>query len=180
MVEGEQIEIFSWFRIYFIENEGMAYGITLGSKLLLTLFRLFAMSLGCFYLYRIVRSQKYKMPFLLCLSLIIAGGLGNIIDCLFYGEVFTSSVGQVAKFVSWGDGYGDFLHGKVVDMLSFPIIRTTYPDWFPMWAGEPFVFFSPIFNFADACISVGVFLLFLCYPRTFTELLDSFSKEKRS
>lgn len=177
MVEGEQIEIFSWFRIYFIENEGMAYGITLGSKLLLTLLRIVAMSLGGYYLYRIVQMGRYSMGFLLSLGLIVAGGFGNIIDCLFYGEIFTSSVGEVARFVPWGEGYGDFLHGKVVDMLSFPLIRTTYPEWFPVWGGEPFVFFSPIFNFADACISVGVGLLILCYPRTFTQLLDSFGKK---
>lgn len=172
MMEGEKIEIFSWFRIYFIENEGMAYGITLGNKLFLTLFRLIAMSIGSWYLYRVVSRGGYPMGFLVCLALIIAGGWGNIIDCVFYGEIFTSSVGQVADFVPWGMGYGELLHGKVVDMLSFPLIQTTYPDWFPFWGGEPFVFFGPIFNFADSCISVGVFILLLCYPRTFSALLE--------
>lgn len=179
MMEGEKIEIFSWFRIYFIENEGMAYGITLGNKLFLTLFRLIAMSIGSWYLYRVVSRGGYPMGFLVCLALIIAGGWGNIIDCVFYGEIFTSSVGQVADFVPWGMGYGELLHGKVVDMLSFPLIQTTYPDWFPFWGGEPFVFFGPIFNFADSCISTGVFILLLCYPRTFSALLEGKSDEDK-
>lgn len=178
MIEGEKIEIFSWFKIYFIENEGMAYGITLGSKLFLTLFRIVAMCIGSWYLYKLVRYGKYKLGFLLSLALIIAGGFGNIIDCVFYGKVFTSSVGEVAQCVPWGDGYGSLFHGKVVDMLSFPIIQTTYPSWFPIYAGEEFVFFSPIFNFADSCISVGVFLLLACYPRTFSQLLDGLGSSK--
>lgn len=178
MIEGERIEIFSWFRIYFIENEGMAYGITLGNKLFLTLFRIIAMTIGSWYLFRLVREGVYRLPFLLCLALIIAGGFGNIIDCVFYGEIFTSSVGEVARFVPWGEGYGNVLHGKVVDMLSFPIIQTTYPEWFPFWGGEPFVFFSPIFNFADSCISAGVFLLLIFYPRTFAQMLDNLGKAK--
>lgn len=173
MIEGEVIELASWARIYFIENEGMAYGITLVPKVLLTLFRIVAMLLGSWYLFRLLRTGGYRMGFLLTLALIIAGGFGNIIDCVFYGEIFTSSQGAVAQLVPWGEGYGSLLHGKVVDMLSFPLIRTTYPEWFPYWGGEPFVFFSPIFNFADSCISVGVFLLLTCYPRTFSQMLDS-------
>lgn len=183
MVEGEIIELASWARIYFIENEGMAYGITIGSKLFLTLFRIVAMTVGSWYLFRLLRTGVYSMGFLLTLALIIAGGFGNIIDCVFYGEIFSSSQGAVAQFVPWGEGYGSLLHGKVVDMLSFPLIRTTYPEWFPYFGGEPFVFFSPIFNFADSCISVGVFLLLTCYPRTFSQMLDSMgnkAEEKKS
>lgn len=172
MIEGEKIEVLSWFKIYFIENEGMAYGITLGSKLFLTLFRIIAVGLGGWYLAKMVRSRKYTLGFLACLALILSGGLGNVIDCVFYGKVFSSSVGQVAQFVPWGEGYGELLYGKVVDMLSFPIIETVYPEWFPFFGGEPFVFFSPIFNFADSCISVGVALLLTCYPRTFSQVLD--------
>ena len=172
MIEGEMHEITSWFKIYFVENEGMAYGITIGSKLLLTLFRILAMSAGLYFLIRIIRTGRFSLPFYLCLSLVIAGGFGNIIDCLFYGEVFTSSHGSVAQLVSWGQGYGDFLQGKVVDMLYFPIIRTTYPSWSPIHAGEPFIFFSPIFNFADSCITTGVLALLLFYRKTCTTALE--------
>lgn len=178
MIETEMIEILSWFKIYFIENEGMAYGITIGSKLVLTLFRIVAMTFASIFLYRLIRRSHYSIGFITCLSMIVAGGIGNIIDCVFYGEIFTSSVGQISQLVPWGEGYGSVLHGKVVDMFYFPIIRTTYPDWFPMYGGEPFIFFSPIFNFADACISVGVILLLVCYPRTFTHMLDSFGTKK--
>lgn len=178
MIEGEKIELFSWFRIYFIENEGMAYGITLGSKLFLTLFRIVAMTVGSFYLARMVRRGTYPIGFLVCLAMIIAGGFGNVIDCIFYGKIFSSSMGQVAQFVPWGSGYGELLHGKVVDMISVPLVQTTYPDWMPFWAGEPFIFFGPIFNFADACISVGVFLLLVCYPRLFSQALEGLSQDK--
>ena len=180
MIEGEMHDITSWFKIYFVENEGMAYGITIGSKLLLTLFRILAMSAGLYFLIRIIRTGRFSLPFYLCLSLVIAGGFGNIIDCLFYGEVFTSSHGSVAQLVSWGQGYGDFLQGKVVDMLYFPIIRTTYPSWSPIHAGEPFIFFSPIFNFADSCISTGVLALLLFYRKTCTTALELLQKKKRS
>ena len=180
MIEGEMHDITSWFKIYFVENEGMAYGITIGSKLLLTLFRILAMSAGLYFLIRIIRTGRFSLPFYLCLSLVIAGGFGNIIDCLFYGEVFTSSHGSVAQLVSWGQGYGDFLQGKVVDMLYFTIIRTTYPSWSPIHAGDPFIFFSPIFNFADSCISTGVLALLLFYRKTCTTALELLQKKKRS
>jgi hypothetical protein len=163
-----------------VENEGMAYGITIGSKLLLTLFRILAMSAGLYFLIRIIRMGQFSLPFILCISLVVAGGFGNIIDCLFYGEVFTSSHGSVAQFVPWGQGYGDFLHGKVVDMLYFPIIRTTYPSWSPIHAGEPFVFFSPIFNFADSCITVGVLILLLFYRKTCTTALELLQRKGKT
>ena len=180
MIEGEMHEITSWFKIYFVENEGMAYGITIGSKLLLTLFRILAMSAGLYFLIRIIRTGRFSLPFYLCLSLVIAGGFGNVIDCLFYGEIFTSSHGAVAQLVPWGQGYGDFLQGKVVDMLYFPILRTTYPSWSPIHAGEPFIFFSPIFNFADSCITTGVLALLLFYRKTCTTALELLQKKKHS
>lgn len=178
MVETQAHEITSWFYIYFIENEGMAYGITLGSKLFLTLFRVIAMGLSAYYLSRLIKQGTYAVGFIMCLALIVAGGVGNIIDSLFYGEIFTSSVGQVSQLVPWGEGYGGFLHGKVVDMFYFPLIKTTYPEWFPFYGGEPFIFFAPVFNFADACISVGVAALLLFYPRTFAHMLDAIGKKK--
>lgn len=172
MYETQMYEVFSWFKIYFIENEGMAYGITLGSKLFLSLFRLVAMSLLSYALYAMVKGGKYSTGFLVTVTMILAGGLGNIIDSIFYGEIFSSSRHAVAEYVGWGNGYASMFYGKVVDMFYFPIIRTTYPDWFPIYAGEPFVFFSPIFNFADACISVGVFSLLLFYSNTFSQALE--------
>lgn len=178
MVEGQIHEIAPWFKIYFIENEGMAYGITIVSKLFLTLFRIIAMSAAALYLVRLVHQRVYPLGFVICLGLIVSGGLGNIIDSIFYGEVFTSSQGQLAELVPWGQGYGKILHGKVVDMFYFPIIRTTYPSWFPWYGGDPFIFFSPIFNFADACISTGVIALLLFYRQTFSRMLDGIGKEK--
>lgn len=172
MYETQMYEVFSWFKIYFIENEGMAYGITLGSKLFLSLFRLVAMSLLAYALYAMIKGGKYSTGFLVTVTMILSGGVGNIIDSIFYGEVFSSSRHAVAEYVGWGNGYASVFYGKVVDMFYFPIIRTTYPDWFPIYAGEPFVFFSPIFNFADACISVGVFLLLLFYSNTFSVALE--------
>ncbi len=179
MIESQVYDITSWFKIHFLENEGMAYGITLFSKLLLTLFRIVAMSLASFVLYKIVRSRAYKLGFVLSLAMIVAGGIGNIIDCVFYGKIFTSSQGELAHFVSWGEGYGDLFYGKVVDMLHFPMIQTVYPDWVPHFGGQPFVFFSPVFNIADSCISVGVAILLLFYPRTFSAMLESFGGDKK-
>ncbi len=179
MYESQVYEITSWFKIHFLENEGMAYGITLFSKLLLTLFRIVAMSLASFFLYKIIKSRAYKLGFILCLAFVVAGGIGNIIDCIFYGKIFSSSDGQVAHLVSWGQGYGELFYGKVVDMLHFPMIDTTYPEWIPKWGGQRFVFFSPVFNIADSCISVGVAVLLFFYPRTFSAMLDSFAPKKK-
>ena len=147
MVEGEMHEITSWFKIYFVENEGMAYGITLGSKLLLTLFRILAMGAGVYYLVRLLRLRRFSLGFCLTLGLVIAGGLGNVIDCLFYGEIFSTSHGAVAQLVPWGEGYGTFLHGKVVDFISWHIGNAYWPT----------------FNVADVGICVGVGLLVIAW-----------------
>ena len=159
----------SWFKLYFIENKGMAWGWEFGGdwgKMLLTLFRLAAVIFGTWYLGRIVK-QKYSRGFIICAALIYAGALGNLIDSMFYGLIFEeSSYSQVAKIFP-AHGYAGFLHGRVVDMLYFPIIRSHYPSWVPFVGGDDFEFFSPIFNIADASISAGVITLLVFQKRFF-------------
>lgn len=158
---GEFVNILGdWSKIYFIENEGMAFGFTLSDaaigKLILTLFRLVAVVFGFFYLNTLIK-KKHKTGLIVFGALILAGAAGNLIDSLFYGMIFSeSSMHTVAQFVPWGQGYGSFFHGNVVDMLYFPMIDTTWPDWMPIWGGKPFRFFEPIFNVADVSISTGV------------------------
>ena len=161
----ECIAITDWFKICFIENKGMAFGMEIGSKLVLSVFRIFAVCVIGYYIYLQVK-QKVRTGYIICLSLVLAGALGNIIDCMFYGLIFNaSSPFYVSYFVPFGDGYAPFLMGKVVDMFYFPLIVTTWPDWIPFVGGDDFVFFSPIFNFADASISVAVVLLLIFYRR---------------
>ena len=171
----ESIEITPWFYIYFTENAGMAFGIEVIGKLFLSVFRIVAVGFIGYYLCKLVR-KGYKFGFIACVSLILAGALGNIIDSIFYGVLFDHSYGQVATFLPEGGGYATWLHGKVVDMFYFPLIETVLPDWLPIWGGQEFVFFRPIFNSADSAICVGVFLLLLFYRHT---LSDSLSKETR-
>ncbi len=157
----ESIEVFDWFYISFIENNGMAYGMQIGSKLALSLFRVLAIGVLAYYLWQQVRKGA-RMVYIVCLSMILAGATGNLIDCMFYGLCFeASTLYDVAGFVSFGDGYAPFLMGKVVDMFYFPLIVTTWPEWVPVWGGQEFIFFSPVFNFADSSISVGVVALLL-------------------
>ena len=165
MTLHEQIEILSWFKIVFIENNGMAYGMEIGSKLVLSLFRIAAISVLGWYIFGQVRKQA-RWGYIVCLSMILAGAIGNMIDSMFYGLVFNASSEYYVSYpVPFGTGYASFLTGKVVDMFYFPLIVTTWPEWVPTVGGEPYVFFSPIFNFADASISVGVILLLLFYRR---------------
>lgn len=156
-----------WFRLYFIENPGMAWGWELGGdwgKMLLTLFRLAAVIFGSWYLGRIVK-QNYSRGFIICASLIYAGALGNLLDSMFYGLIFEDSTySHVAKLFP-PHGYAGFLHGKVVDMLYFPLIHSTFPQWIPLIGGKEFEFFSPIFNIADASISIGVLTLLIFQKR---------------
>lgn len=152
-----------WFYIYFTENRGMAFGWELGSKLFLTSFRIVAVTFLIYYLFRIVRNKAFPTGYVATIALILAGALGNIVDSMFYGEIFTHSVGRVASLVPFGEGYGEFLHGNVVDMFYFPLFSFDWPAWMPLVGGENFVFFSPIFNFADACISCGIVALLLFY-----------------
>ena len=170
MTLHEQIEIFSWFKIVFIENNGMAYGMEIGSKLVLSLFRVAAVSVLGYYIVQQVRKQA-RYGYIVCLSMVMAGAAGNIFDSMFYGLIFNaSSEFYTSYFVPFGTGYAPFLMGKVVDMFYFPLIVTTWPDWVPMFGGQPYVFFSPIFNFADASISVSVVLVLLFYRKEISEI----------
>lgn len=178
MMLGENIEVTDWFYIYFTENPGMAFGWEFMDKIFLTTFRILA-SIGIAWLVVKVARGKYTNGFLLCMVAIFSGAVGNIIDSVFYGHFFTHSKGQVATFLPNGGGYADWLHGKVVDMFYFPLINTTWPDWVPMVGGEELIFFRPIFNFADACISVGVIILIIFYTHQFSELLGGLDKKKQ-
>ena len=157
----ESIQITNWFYITFIENNGMAYGMTLINKLVLSIFRICAIGILIIYLYKQIVNNA-RMTYVILLALVTAGALGNLIDCMFYGLIFNaSSPFYTSYFVNFGDGYAPFLMGKVVDMFYFPLIVTTWPDWMPVVGGDEFIFFSPVFNFADSCISVGMVLLLI-------------------
>lgn len=171
---GEEIVVFDWFRISFIENRGMAFGMEIGSKLFLSLFRIVAVGGLTWYIWKKIK-EGARMGYIIVLSMIYAGAAGNIFDSLFYGEIFTASHPYYtdlppAQLVPWGEGYASILMGNVVDMFSFPFFHGTFPNWFPVWGGEDFTFFSAIFNFADACISVGVVVLFLFYRNDFNNI----------
>lgn len=170
MTLHESICITNWFYISFIENNGMAYGMQIGSKLALSLFRVVAIAFLGYYIWLQVR-KKARTGYIICLSMVLAGAMGNLIDSMFYGLLFNaSSPYYVSYFVPFGTGYAPFLMGKVVDMFYFPLIVTTWPQWMPFVGGEEFIFFSPIFNFADACISVGVVLLVIGFRREISQL----------
>ena len=172
----ESIHITDWFYIHFIENNGMAYGMTFINKLVLSSFRIVAVAVILYYL----RGQILKgarTGYIVCLSMVVAGAAGNIFDSMFYGLIFNaSSPFYVSYLVPFGHGYASFLTGKVVDMFYFPIIETTLPEWLPVWGGQPYVFFSPVFNFADASICVAVALLLLFYRQELSQINLSFKK----
>lgn len=170
MALHESIRIFDWFYISFVENNGMAYGMQIGSKLALSLFRVAAIGVLGYYIWLQVR-QRARIGYIVCLAMVLAGAAGNLIDCMFYGLIFNASAPYyVSYFVEFGTGYAPFLMGKVVDMFYFPLIVSTWPEWVPFWGGQEFIFFSPVFNFADSCISVGVVLLLLFYRREISQL----------
>ncbi len=172
----ESIHVTDWFYINFVENNGMAYGMTIGPKLLLSIFRIVVVGAISVYLYRQVK-QGARWLYVVLLAMVIAGAIGNIIDSMLYGLVFSESTPyDVAQCVSFGDGYAPFLKGKVVDMFYFPIIDTHLPDWLPFFGGDHFIFFSPVFNFADSAISVAVILLLLLCRKELKNI--SFSKGK--
>lgn len=167
---GEEERIADWFIIHFTENPGMAFGLELGGdygKLILSLFRVLAV-IGIFFWLRSLARQKAPTISIVSVALILAGALGNIIDSAFYGLIFNESLGQVATLFPEGGGYAGFLYGRVVDMFYFPLFKGNLPEWLPIWGGDYFVFFRPIFNLADTSISVGVGLLLLFQRKTFS------------
>lgn len=179
MCLGESIRVTDWFFIDFVENNGMAYGMTFFNKLVLSVFRIVAISAIAYYIYKVLK-QKHRTGYIVCLSMVLAGAAGNIVDCMIYGLIFDASTFfDVAQFVPWGQGYSSFLHGKVVDMFYFPLVVTTWPEWVPFYGGQEFIFFSPVFNFADACISVGVVLLLLFYRKDLESVGTVFTLKKK-
>ena len=168
-VIGEEIKVFDWFSILFVENEGMAWGAKIPGeygKLLLTLFRLGAIVGIAYWLWDSVRNNGSRI-LIVAISFIFAGAFGNIIDSVFYGMIFTDSYGQVAEFMPEGGGYAGIFYGKVVDMLYFPLYDGPLPSWVPFWGGDNFTFFEPVFNVADTAISTGVGLLLFFNKRAF-------------
>lgn len=166
---GEEIQVFEWFRILFVENEGMAWGTKIPGeygKLFLTLFRLVAIVGIGYWLWDSVKKRGSRI-LITAIALVFAGALGNIIDSVFYGITFNDSYGQIAEFMPADGGYGTLFHGKVVDMLYFPLWQGNLPEWVPFWGGNYFTFFEPVFNIADTAISAGVILLLLFNKRAF-------------
>jgi signal peptidase II len=160
----ESIPVFGdWFSLYFTENPGMAFGLKFGGevgKIFLTVFRIALVALIGVYVSRLIK-RGAPLGVIVGIALIFVGAVGNIIDSLFYGLLFSGSERQVATLFPAGGGYAPFLQGRVVDMLYFPIIKTTFPAWFPVWGGEEFIFFRPVFNIADSSITIGVIYLIL-------------------
>ena len=165
---NKAVRVFNWFQIYFVENEGAAWGTKIPGeygKLLLTLFRIIAVIGIGYWLITATKKQQPKV-LIVSISLILAGALGNIIDSVFYGILFNHSYGQIATLFS-NEPYGTLLHGKVVDMFYFPLIDTTLPNWVPIWGGERFRFFEPVFNVADSAICIAVRLMIIFHRKVF-------------
>ena len=173
MVIGEDIHLFgNWGMLHFIENNGMAFGMEMGGKpgkLILSVFRIIAICGIVWFLNSIIR-KKANTGLILAVSAILAGAIGNIIDSAFYGMIFSESFHQPAILFPPGGGYSSFLHGRVVDMLYFPVINTRWPDWSPFRPDESFIFFRPVFNIADSAITCGVFAILIFQKKMFRDL----------
>ena len=178
---NDDYEVFSWFKIYFVENDGMAWGTRLSdilpfishetAKLVLTLFRIVAIIGIGYWLYKTIKDKGSRL-LIIAIALVFAGAMGNIIDSVFYGAIFDSSLGQVATFLP-EQGYASLLHGKVVDMLYFPIWKGYLPEWMPFFGGKYFTFFEPVFNIADVAISTGFLILILFNKKVFSRAKEA-------
>ena len=171
MTLGEEIHVLGdWFIIHFTENNGMAFGMEfwgVTGKVLLTLFRILALAGIGWYLLHLIKKDS-PMGLVFSITLVMAGALGNIIDSVFYGVLFSESYPGVANFLPAGGGYAPLLQGRVVDMFYFPVLKRYYPEWFPFNSNEPFIFFRPVFNIADSAITIGVFSILIFQRRFFT------------
>ncbi len=167
---GEEVRVFDWFIIHFTENNGMAFGMEFGGKAgkyFLSIFRIIAVAAIGFYINKLARQEETPRGVIVGFAMIMAGAMGNILDSMFYGLVFTESYFDVAHLVSWGEGYAPFLQGRVVDMLWFPMVEGSYPDW--LFGGKSFLFFSPVFNIADSAITCGIVYMMIFQRHFFKE-----------
>jgi len=178
---GDEIVVFKdWFILHFVENNGMAFGFEFAGeygKMFLSVFRILAVFAIGWYLFKIAKQKEIPFGFIVSISLIFAGAIGNIIDSLFYGLIFEQSYGQVSAIFPEGGGYAGFLHGKVVDMFYFPLIDGRYPNWIPVWGGDQFLFFRPVFNIADSAITVGIFSILIFYRKFFNKVEEKQNEE---
>ena len=168
---GESVRVTDWFFIDFVENNGMAWGMSFIGKFWLSLVRSVAIIFLVWYLHRIIKQGKHRLVYIFLVALVLAGAIGNMIDSMFYGMMFTaSSPYYVAYQVPFGEGYAPFFMGKVVDMFRFPFFTYTWPEWFPIWGGQQGTFFDPVFNFADSCVSVGIIAMLIFCRKELEEL----------
>ena len=176
---GESVRVTDWFYIEFVENNGMAWGMSFIGKFWLSLLRTVAIVALIWYLHRIIQAGKHRLLYVILVALVLTGAIGNMIDSMFYGLCFTAaSPYYVSYAVPFGDGYAPFLMGKVVDMFRFPFFTYTWPDWVPLWGGQHGTFFDPVFNFADACVSVGIIAMLLFCRKELEQLGEG--KKKKS
>ncbi|MCQ2349222.1 MAG: lipoprotein signal peptidase [Paludibacteraceae bacterium] len=175
MALGESFEIFPWFKILFVENPGMAFGMSIGSKWILTTFRIIVSAAVMYYLVKLIKMNS-RMSYIVTISLLFTGAVGNIIDCMFYGQIFSESTYfSVASLFPAGGGYAPVMLGRVVDMLYFPLF--VFPDWVPMLGGQ--IFFSPVFNVADICVTVSMFALILFFRNDFNDTFERVFTRKK-